>query len=347
MPERFYGAGEERAQLFLPGGYGYPMNKNDAWGMTYMVMNHRKTTDQAYVKYTITYDTGAYTPVKPYWLDEENCKVDPIYNVRGGARKGTLDRRTVDVRMRESGRLVAGGGHVHGGAKRLELSRPDCSAKPIARSLPTWGAKNHPFYKVRPVLHEPGPINMTGFLSAGGIPVAKGERLRLSSIYDARDPHVRVMGIFVVYVAPGAANAPKCAPVPRDVWNSPRPKGRYTAPRWPIPLTGLNADGRAVTIKAPPGKLKRLRSGATVKLRSFRFGTRNVLLKKGAKLRWKFLDTGQSGLHNVTLANGPEAIGTDNLNDGRTAAFRFRRKGTYRLFCALHPVLMSERVVVR
>src|SRR5205085_3855587 len=33
--EPFYGAGEERNQLVLPSGYGYPIGKNDYWGMVW------------------------------------------------------------------------------------------------------------------------------------------------------------------------------------------------------------------------------------------------------------------------------------------------------------------------
>jgi plastocyanin len=52
-------------------------------------------------------------------------------------------------------------------------------------------------------------------------------------------------------------------------------------------------------------------------------------------------------LHNLTLANGPLGIGSPNLNGVRTYTQRFTRPGTYRLFCALHPVQMSQRVVVK
>jgi hypothetical protein len=32
--ERFYGAGEERAKMALPEGYGYPLERDDDWGVT-------------------------------------------------------------------------------------------------------------------------------------------------------------------------------------------------------------------------------------------------------------------------------------------------------------------------
>src|SRR6476660_2639155 len=49
--ERFYAAGEERAQLNLPPGYGYKIGPNDPWGMVYMLMNHRSVTDSAFIQY--------------------------------------------------------------------------------------------------------------------------------------------------------------------------------------------------------------------------------------------------------------------------------------------------------
>ena len=49
-------------------------------------------------------------------MDVNNCHADPIYNVRGNGDPGTTDVRSYDLTMPESGRLVAAGGHVHGGA---------------------------------------------------------------------------------------------------------------------------------------------------------------------------------------------------------------------------------------
>jgi plastocyanin len=40
-------------------------------------------------------------------------------------------------------------------------------------------------------------------------------------------------------------------------------------------------------------------------------------------------------------------LASRNLDQDRSFSKRFRRPGTYRFFCALHPVQMSERVVVR
>ena len=93
--QRFYAAGEERAKVSLPPGYGYPIEgpstgEQPLWGMTYMVMNHRDVPDNALIQYTVTYETDpvgtGMKAVKPYWLDVRDCKADPIYNVPGVAK---------------------------------------------------------------------------------------------------------------------------------------------------------------------------------------------------------------------------------------------------------------------
>lgn len=352
--ERFYGAGEERAKLYLPPGYGYRVNSADVWGGIYMFMNHRPTTDSAYIQYTVDYVTDlellasgkTMKPVQPYWLDVKNCSADPIYNVPGTGEQGSTYRRSYEFTMPEAGRIVGAGGHVHGGAKRLTLNEPDCGNREIGRSIPTWGSPDHPYYNVRPILHEPGPIAMTAFGSPSGIPVAAGERLRLDSEYDNQFPHTRVMGIMIIYVAKDPTVTDKCGPLPNDtVYVNTDVPGRRKGPIVPyrIPLTARDGSGNAVTIKNPPGRLQAKRSGSTLYVGDDFFVSPNVKVKRGADLTWNF---GTEHLHNVTLARGPVGIGSPNLDNDRTYSYKFRKKGTYRFFCALHPVQMHERVVV-
>src|SRR5688500_16179423 len=61
VAERFYAAGEERAELDVPPGYGYQIRQGEQWLMTWMLMNHRKQTDRAYIQYKVTYDTAPET----------------------------------------------------------------------------------------------------------------------------------------------------------------------------------------------------------------------------------------------------------------------------------------------
>ncbi|HEY4281061.1 MAG TPA: hypothetical protein VGM91_22805 [Conexibacter sp.] len=344
--ERFYAAGEERAQMHLPPGYGYPIERDDHWYLVWMLMNHRQLPDTAYVKYTMTVQTGVdMRPVVPYWLDVANCSVDPIYNVRGGGAPGSLDRRTASWTIPTAGHVVAGTGHMHGGGESLSVTQPQCGNREVARYLPTWGGPANPFYHVHPVLHEPGPINVTSMQSPTGIPVAAGSSLALTSTYDDELPHTRVMGISIAYLSPDPSVTDSCAPLPGDISYSARPAGRTTPPVFPVPLTGIDPrTGRAVTILAPPGRRVALRSGATVDIKNFSFSRHNVSLRRGSTLRWKFDDG--ANIHNVTLASGPAGFGSVNRDRG-TYTQRFSKPGTYRVFCALHPVAMTESVVVR
>jgi plastocyanin len=361
MRERFMAAGEERQRMVLPDGYGYDPGSTP-WAVLYMVMNHKPDANSdAYVRYTMTYDDDPeLVSVTPWWLDVNNCKADPIYNVNGRGNRGAKSVRARDFPLTKApfsstgGRVVAAGGHVHGGAYRLRLSQPDCGDRKLFTSKPTWGEADHPFYTVRPILHEPGPVHMSAFKSETGFAVESGEALRLSSVYDNSQPHTRVMGILIAYVAPDPTVTDSCAePLPDIVESSEPPPGRAEPIRFKVPLVAEDpdAEGGYVQIKHPPGKLKNVRSGAEIEVGAVSFSKPNVRIRRGAKLKWRFTNH-RSNVHNVTLANGPRAIGSPNLsvdqNDQpRTFAKRFRAPGRYHLFCALHPTLMHERVVVK
>jgi len=87
-----------------------------------------------------------------------------------------------------------------------------------------------------------------------------------------------------------------------------------------------------------------MRSGATIRVKDFTFGVANAVVRAGSTLRWRFDDR---ELHNITLADGPRGFSSDHLSDGRTYAKRLTVPGTYKLFCGLHPVSMTQTVKVR
>lgn len=343
-----YGAGEERNVLALPPGYGLKLGASDQWLMTWMLMNHRKTEDKAFIQWKVTTTTDPVKDVHPYWLDVKNCNADPIFSVPGGGKPGSTYTKTYDMTMPESGHIVAAGGHVHGGAKDLEISQPDCiDNRTIITSEPAWGMPSHPFYNVKPVLHEPGPIAMKGTLSAQGFPVAAGQRLRLTANYDDELPHTRVMGISMIYVAPSDTPVDGCGPLPSDVqtFQTSLPH-RTITPRFKVPIVGLNASGKAVNISQPPGRRVSLKSGSSIDVENFFFSRPNVSVKRGAKLNWLFKSEGGE-LHNVTLANGPAGFASPNQSTNAKFSYRFKKRGRYQIFCALHPVAMTETVTVK
>jgi plastocyanin len=339
--ERFGGSGEERLRMRMPPGYGYPIKAKDRWAMTYMLMNHRNKTDTAYIQYRVTYDTAPKKPATPYWLDIKNCLSDPVFDIPGGKKPGSTTTRSRTWTVPETGRIVAGGGHVHGGARSMTLNRRGCE---LYKSKPTWGRRGHPFYRVKPVLHEPGPVNMSSFTSGEGFPVQRGERLRLDANYDGELVHTRVMGIMVVFLAKDATAKPTTACArPSDLAEFRGEAGRSKPPRFIVPLTGLTGSGRARKISAPPGARKKVRSGTVIGVGDRFFTRPNVSVKSGSVLKWRFFG---EELHNVTVASGPRGFSSVNLDRNRRFRAKLRAPGTYRLFCGLHPVSMTQTVKV-
>jgi hypothetical protein len=319
--ERFYGLGEERSEIVFPPGYGYANRASDLWGLVYMLMNHRNARDTVYVQYTVRYVVDEpLVAVKPVWLDVRNCRSDPIFSVPGtGAMFSTFAQDSEFV-LPESGHLVAGGAHLHGGGLRLELTNETCRTG-VFTSEPTWGLP-----VIRPVMHENGPKHMTTFASAAGIPVSKGDRLRLNAVYENSLPHTRVMGIMLVYLAPGSASP--CASAP---------------PLAPDPLSSPGAPPRVVLplLRRPIGRL--FRDLLSTWAGDFRYGHERVSVRRGTLFRWRFLGRER---HDVTLANGPVGFASPSVSSG-SFSFRFTRRGTYKLFCSLHPTRMTQIISVR
>lgn len=350
LGERFYGLGEERAKLALPPGHGYPIRADDSWAMTYMLMNHRNVPDSVYIQYRMTIETDpGLQPVKPLWLDVRNCSQDPIFDVPGGGKPGSTYTTSATWTAPEAGRLVFGQGHVHGGALDVQLSQPACGDRTLFSSKPLWGKPSHPYYRVRPLLHEPGPISMSAFQSGEGIPIAAGQELEITTTYDNRLPHTRVMGIIVAAFAPDPSVTAECPPLPGDIqtyWSE--SEGRTKAPRIRLPINGYGSSGYksgpARAIRRPRGRTVELGSGGTIDVDDFSFGPANVSIQDGGSLSWRF--DGET-LHNVTLANGPQGFSSPNLSRNREFSYGFEEPGTYRLFCALHPVGMTSTVKVR
>jgi plastocyanin len=316
--ERFYAEGEEHMSLALPDGYGYPNKRTDVWGLVYMLMNHHAHADTVRVRYHVRYATGEdLQAVRPLWLDVRNCEADPIFNVPGTGGPASSYAQHSDFTMPESGRLVAGGAHLHGGGLALELTNRTWNGR-LFSSLPTWGGE-----MPLPMMHEPGPMAMTAFSAAPGVPVRAGDTLRLTATYDNSGPHTRVMGIMILYFAAGPVDGAAPASIaPGGV------AGRPPVMRLPL-------------LKQPSGALARNVRGTWVG--DYRFGVQRVSVKRGTLFTWRFVGAQD---HDVTLASGPVGFASPSRRQG-SFRFRFTRPGTYRLFCSLHPTRMTQVVTVR
>ena len=120
-----------------------------------MLINHHKRAQSVSVRDTVTiiYVTGqALTPVRPIpgAGRAQLHQLDPIFTVPGTAIKGSTYSRSADFRLPASGRIVAGGGHLHGGGVRLDLADTTCGER-LFQLLPTWGG-----VMPMPMMHEAG-----------------------------------------------------------------------------------------------------------------------------------------------------------------------------------------------
>ena len=131
--ERFWGTSEELRPLTLPPGYGYPTAPADKWRAILMVMHHRAGERKFYLEYRVTVDTRPTIPVKPYWLSIVPCSPDPQWTVPGDGTK--THARRASFTIPEAGRIVAAGGHLHGGAQSID-AQPAALQGPHARPQP-------------------------------------------------------------------------------------------------------------------------------------------------------------------------------------------------------------------
>jgi hypothetical protein len=351
LGQRFYGTGEEDRELIFPPGYGYRVHRRDRWDANWMLMNHGPRSDRAWIEYKVTVDDApSIVGVKAYWVGVvPGCGLDPIFDVNGDGPPGSVHTEQRSWRVPQTGRIVAAGGHMHGGAFNVTLREPACGDRELFKSLPLYGNPDHAYYKVLPNLHEPGPISSSIITTRRGVPVRRGQRLRVATDYDASVMHVRAMGIMHVYIAPPSRGArPRaCAPLPTDyVETMQKPAGRFEPPAWVVPLTGLDAQGRAIEIDRPPGPVKRLETPQTftVSVTSPRLRPANLDVPVGTRMRWRFADELK---HDITVADGPLAFSSQPLSSGVTFSRRLDRPGAYKLFCSLHPVAMTQRIDVR
>ena len=342
--QRFYGESEELRALTLPKGYGYRIDREDRWRMGWMLMNHTHRVQVGWIRYHMKIDTRRLRSVTPYWLSVLGCHVDPQFTVPGaGSSEGSTYRRDKSFTVPRDGRIVAVGGHLHGGSRGISLTQPRCGNRTLVRSRPVYGQPDDPVYGVKPLLHEPDPKEIGWWQSATGIPVTRGEKLRVVASYRDDFPYMRVMGIDHVYIAHGKA-AGGCSELPADAEElGPDFVGRDAPPHMELTLAQVRSDGYAYPYDGPSGKTRVFAGSGAVTERRSDFSPNRLSIPAGARIRWTFED---SGLHDATLVTGPRGFSSPPMRGG-VYSHRFKLPGTYKVYCSLHPVDMQQVVTVR
>ncbi len=346
--EPFYGTGEENQALELPAGYGYRTRRGDKWKMQTMLMSHSPKGRNVYLEYRMKVSTRKLQHVTPYWVRVTNCRNEPSYSIPGGGLPGEVHYRSNTWKMPADGYVVAGGAHLHGGALDITLRQPATRGRRLMGSDPAYGPPDHISYNVKPLLHEPGPINTAWYLSRKGVPLRKGEILRATAAYDNENAHPGVMGVWHIYVAHKKVRESRCAPLPADAVEKKIDEPvRESPPKVTVPLTTLSGDGVPTAISHPEGPLNYYASALEkpeIVVVDGVFKQVNRSVPAGSTLKWIFDDPVP---HKVSLANGPRSMGSPTLTGGKTYERQFTVPGVYQLFCYLHPMTMHQELTVR
>lgn len=244
FPELFFAVGEEKTTMKLPDGFGYRYEANDNWLLNHMVHNLTSRHMELYVSYTIDFipdgspAAEGIRPVRPIWMDVENRRIYPVFDVlRGAAPDGRFTYpsdaenpypngvpRNIWQADRD-GVLVSTAGHVHTGGLSTDLwirrtgasyQGPRCGRLPTPakrrrcrnRAPSVRGNRAHLFRSVARYWEPAGPVSwdvsMTTTRPNWRVAVKAGDILEITTDYETRRASwYESMGINVVYMADG------------------------------------------------------------------------------------------------------------------------------------------------
>ena len=185
--ERFFASGNERTAIGFPAGYGYRVRYYDSWNLLVDLMNHSTSTKTVYVQVTFTIRPSweSVRPLKPVWLDIDQCG-DSEYSIPAG-----FSDTHRDWKVNVPGKVVAMIGHLHGHGVAIEATNESRGGQSICKSVATLD-----------------PMDVHSVLSMStcvGDPLATitaGQTVRLHSMYQSSHPADDVMGIMLGYINP-------------------------------------------------------------------------------------------------------------------------------------------------
>ena len=186
LGERFFAAGNERTGGSFPAGFGYHYGADRVAGAV-DIMNHSDQPQVVYVATTVTWvpdSTAGMKPVRPVWLDENDCR-DSAYPVPAGPSHKVW-RWTSTV----TGRVILAGGHVHDGGIKIDLAN-ETTGRHLCTSYAGYGT--NPAYQ--------GSVEKMTTCTWDRLgTVRSGEVLSIDAYYDPPEAQSDVMGIVLAYV---------------------------------------------------------------------------------------------------------------------------------------------------
>jgi hypothetical protein len=177
---RFFAAGAELSAGTLPRGYGYHVDEGDRWGAVVELMNAGSATQLVYVDVAFEHTPEPQREVAPLWFDIGGCG-SSTYSIP--ANRSVTDRT---YRLGIGGEVVAAVGHLHPGG--VVVSAVDETTDRVICHSRAIGSTTR-LRRMSVCRGDPLAV------------VDRGDRVRITSVYDARRPARDVMGIMVAYVA--------------------------------------------------------------------------------------------------------------------------------------------------
>ncbi len=217
--ERIFAAGNERTVMDLTDrNYGYRVGSSDKWYLITDLMNMSTRSQTVYLEFTFKWATSGVTPVRPLWLDIDNCNDSEL-----AMPAGYTDAHK-DWRSTISGTIVGMGGHVHGEGISISVQNRSTGAyyctsvagyheMSMERPGPGAGTPGHPTDHI--VHMDDDPIYQDP-RTAGGkmahdvvesmttcepdMPISKGQYLRVHAQYNQMESDPDNMGIVVAFI---------------------------------------------------------------------------------------------------------------------------------------------------
>jgi len=110
-----------------------------------------------------------------------------------------------------------------------------------------------------------------------------------------------------------------------------------------VALAMLAAVAASAPVAAPQARAADPGSDATVTIDNFTFAPQALRISPGTRVIWINRDDIP---HTIVSSTGPRAFKSPPLDSGDKFSMRFDRRGEYRYFCSIHP-MMTATIVVR
>lgn len=200
LGERFFASGNERTAVDIESlPYGYKVASSETWNMVIDLMNWETTSKTVKLKMTYKYATGSdhtsRAPVRPVWLDLDQCSLDSEVSVPSGESDSHYDWKATF-----SGKLIGAAGHIHDHGVNVELTNESTGGTLLCNSVAGYGG---PGYET-----PDGRKHISSMGVCTGNPIStisKGQTIRLHAIYNVPEGHHEIddaMGIAIAFINP-------------------------------------------------------------------------------------------------------------------------------------------------